>query len=170
MADVQCGFGHLCLLEQAYAQALEHFKQAEALCGSFYYGRAIEARSYRAIAHLAMGEWKEALVCSHHAVVWLIGREHAMIAPQQIYWNQYQVLLAQGEPEEAQQALVKAHRAVVNQLDSLASAYPTSVDTTGIQEQFLTRLPWNEDIVTVWDMLPISNSSVALHFLHGYPG
>ena len=170
MADVQCCLGHLCLLEQAYAQALAHFKRAETFCGNFYYGRAIEARSYRAIAHLALGEWKEALVCSHHAVVWLIGREHAMLAPQRIYWNQYQVLLAQGEPEEAQEALVKAHRVVVNQLDNLAGAYPTAVDNTLLREQFYTRLPWNEEIMTMWDMLPLSNSHVALHFLHGYPG
>lgn len=36
-------------------------------------------------------------------------------------------------------------------------------------EQFL-RLPWNQEIVTLWDMLPLSNSNVTLYFLHGYPG
>ena len=79
-------------------------------------------------------------------------------------------MLAQSESEEAQEALVKAHRVVADQLENLAGAYPTSVDNVWIREQFLTRLPWNQDIVTIWDMLPITNSHVALHFLHGYPG
>ena len=170
MADIHCSLGHLSLLKEGYGDALAHFKQVEELCGNFYYGRAIEARSYRAMAHLAMDELKEALVCSHHAVVWLIGREHAMVAPQRVYWNQYQVLLARREPEEAQESLVKAHRVVSDQLENLAGAYPTTIDDAVINEQFIARLPWNQDILTMWDMLPITNSHVSLHLLHGYPG
>jgi predicted ATPase/DNA-binding SARP family transcriptional activator len=170
MADVQCGLGHLCLLRREAGRALVHFRQAESLCGNFYYGRAIEARSYRAMAHLALGQLPEAVNCSHHAVVWLIGREQAMYAPQRVYWNQYQVLLAEGEIEEAQEALVKAHRVVATQLESIAEAYPITTDPDLVKAQFLTRLPWNQDIVGVWETLPLSSSVAVLHLLHGYPG
>ena len=169
MADAQCCLGHLALLRNEGHQALSYFEQAEMMCGNFYHGRAIEARSFRAMAYLALGQEKEAINCSHHAVVWIIGREHVMYAPQRVYWNQFQVLM-HWQPEEAQEALVKAHRIVANQLDNLPEAYPTSVDNDFIREQFLTRLPWNQDIVTMWDMLPLSTSHVALHLLHGYPG
>jgi tetratricopeptide (TPR) repeat protein len=169
MADAQCCLGHLSLLRHEDYQALTCFQQAEELCGNFYYSRAIEARSFRAMAYLNLGQFKEALNCSHHAVVWLIGREHVMYAPQRVYWNQFQVL-KEWQPEEAQEALVKAHRIVANQLDNLLEAYPTNVDNDLVKDQFLTRLPWNQDIVTMWDMLPLSSSHVALHLLHGYPG
>jgi len=169
MADAQCCLGHLGLLRNEGYRALAYFQQAEELCGNFYYSRAIEARSFRAIAYLTLGQFKEALNCSHHAVVWLIGRDHVMYAPQRIYWNQFQVL-KEWQPEEAQEALVKAHRIVTNQLDNLLEAYPTNFDNDLIKEQFLARLPWNQEIMTMWDMLPLSNSHVALHLLHGYPG
>jgi DNA-binding SARP family transcriptional activator len=168
MADAQCCLGQLCLLRNEDYRALSYFEQAEEQCGNFYYGRAIEARSFRAMAYLSLGQFKEALNCSHHAVVWLIGRENVMYAPQRVYWNQFQVL-KEWQPEEAQECLVKAHRIVTNQLDNLLEAYPTNVDSDLIKEQFLN-LPWNQDIMTMWDMLPLSNSHVALHLLHGYPG
>ncbi|MCB0165823.1 MAG: AAA family ATPase [Anaerolineae bacterium] len=169
MADSLTGLGHLCLHRQEGQKALAHFRQAEELCGNFYSGRAIEARSFRAMAYLILGQPKEALNCSHHAAVWLIGRENVIYAPQRIYWNHFQVL-KEWQPEEAQEALVKAHRLVRNQLDNLLGAYPTNIDNDVITEEFLTRLPWNQEIVTMWDMLPLSNSHVALHLLHGYPG
>ncbi|MCB9102335.1 MAG: AAA family ATPase [Anaerolineales bacterium] len=169
MADSLTGLGHLCLHRQEGPKALAYFRQAEELCGNFYSGRAIEARSFRAMAYLILGQPKEALNCSHHAAVWLIGRENVIYAPQRIYWNHFQVL-KEWQPEEAQEALVKAHRLVRNQLDNLLGAYPTNIDNDVITEEFLTRLPWNQEIVTMWDMLPLSNSHVALHLLHGYPG
>ncbi|MCB0179926.1 MAG: AAA family ATPase [Anaerolineae bacterium] len=169
MADSLTGLGHLCLHRQEGHKALSYFRQAEELCGNFYSGRAIEARSFRAMAYLILGQPKEALNCSHHAAVWLIGRENVIYAPQRIYWNHFQVL-KEWQPEEAQEALVKAHRLVRNQLDNLLGAYPTNIDNDVITEEFLTRLPWNQEIVTIWDMLPLSNSHVALHLLHGYPG
>ena len=167
MAEVECCLGHLSLRHNDGHRAHSYFQQAEMMCGSFYHGRAIEARSYRAIAYLMLGQLKEALNCSHHAVVWLIGREHVMYAPQRVYWNQYKVLLAQMQPEEAQEALVKGHRVVINQLDNLHEVYPSTIDNDLIKDKFLTKLPWNQDIMTMWDMLPLSNSHVALHLLHG---
>lgn len=164
IADVQCSLGHLKLAQQNYRHALAHFEQTEALSGSFYHGRAIEARSFRAIAHLRLGELNEALVASHHAVVWLSGREHGMHAPQRVYWNQHEVMLAHWETVEAQEALVKAYRLVRDQLKTISEAYPASVSDTLIQNQFCARLPWNQDIVTMWDMLPLTNSHSALHF------
>jgi predicted ATPase/DNA-binding SARP family transcriptional activator len=170
MADVQCCLGYLCLLDAKAERAVAHFQHAEALCGNFYFGRAIEARSYRAVAHLALKQWAEALNCSYHAVAWLRGREHNMYAPQRVYFNQYQVFLAQGEIEEAQEALVKAHTIVLTQANKLAEIYPVMANRDRICEQFLTRLPWNREIMTVWDRLPLSTSVTVLRSLHGYPG
>jgi tetratricopeptide (TPR) repeat protein len=170
MADVQCCLGYLCLLGAEAERAVAHFKQAEVLCGNFYFGRAIEARSHRAVAHLALGQLAEALNCSHHAVVWLSGREHNMYASQRVYFNQYQVLLAQGEMEEAQEALVKAHTIVRTQANKLSEVYPALLDEDRVCERFLTRLPWNREIMTVWDRLPLSTSVTILRSLHGYPG
>jgi hypothetical protein len=87
-----------------------------------------------------------------------------------VYFNQYQVLLAQGEIEEAQDALVKAHTIVLTQANKLAEVYPAMVDYDRIYERFLTRLPWNREIMTVWDRLPLSTSVTILRSLHGYPG
>lgn len=170
MADVQCCLGYLCLLGAKAERAVAHFQQAELLCGNFYFGRAIEARSHRAVAHLALTQLAEALNCSHHAVVWLSGREHNMYAPQRVYFNQYQVLLAHGEMEEAQDALVKAHTIVLTQANKLAEVYPAIVNHDRICERFLTRLPWNREIMAVWDRLPLSTSVTVLRSLHGYPG
>jgi DNA-binding SARP family transcriptional activator len=170
MADVQSGLGSLCMLRGQAERALAHFKQAEVLCGNFYSGRAIEARSQRAVAHLALKQLAEALNCSHHAVVWLSGREHNMHAPQRVYFNQYQVLLAHGEVEEAQDALVKAHTIVRQQADSLAELYPALADQELLCERFLTSLPWNREILSVWDRLPLATSVTVLRSLHSYPG
>jgi predicted ATPase len=170
MADVQCCLGYLCLLSADAERAVAHFKQAEALCGNFYFGRAIEARSHRAVAHLALKQLAEALNCSHHAVVWLSGREHNMYAPQRVYFNQYQVLLAQGEMEEAQDALVKAHTIVLTQANNIAEVYPATIDHDMIRERFLARLPWNREIMTGWERLPLATSVTVLRSLHGYPG
>jgi tetratricopeptide (TPR) repeat protein len=170
MADAQCCLGYLCLQRGEAERAVTHFKQAEAMCGNFYSGRAIEARSHQAVAHLALRQLAEALNCSHHAVVWLNSHEHNMLAPQRVYFNQYQVLLAQGEVEEAQDALVKAHTLVRSQANNVTKIYPALVDHELIRECFLTRLPWNREIMSVWDSLPISNSVTVLRSLHGYPG
>jgi len=170
MADVECCLGYLALQRCAPERALGYFKQAEALCGNFYCGRTVEARSQRAIAHLALRQLSEALHCSHHAVIWLSGREQNMHAPQRVYYNQYQVLLAQGEMEEAQDALVKAYTIVQAQARNLAAIYAPTADVAQIQERFLTRLPWNREIMAVWERLPLASSVTVLRSLHSYPG
>lgn len=168
MADVQCCLGYLYLHLVEPELALEHFKRAEALCGNFYCGRTIEARSHRAVAHLALRQLGEALNCSHHAVVWLSGREHILLAPQRVYLNQYQVLLAQGEMEEAQNALVKAYAIVQAQARGLRALYAPAGDAP--VERFLSRLPWNREIMADWESLPLSSSVTVLRSLHSYPG
>jgi tetratricopeptide (TPR) repeat protein len=170
MADAQCCLGYVCLQRGEAERAVMHFKQAEAMCGNFYSGRAIEARSHQAVAHLALRQLAEALNCSHHAVVWLNSHEYNMHAPQRVYFNQYQVLLAQGEVEEAQDALVKAHTIVRLQASNVAKIYAAPVDHELIRERFLNRLPWNREIMSVWDSLPLANSVTVLRSLHGYPG
>jgi predicted ATPase/DNA-binding SARP family transcriptional activator len=170
MADVQSCLGYLCLLRGEAEQAVAHFKQAEVLCGNFYSGRAIEARSQRAVAHLSLKQYAEALNCSHHAVIWLSGHEHNMYAPQRVYFNQFQVLLAQGEVEEAQNALVKAYTIVRTQAEHLAHVYPPMADHGLVRERFLSNLPWNREIMTVWDRLPLATSVTVLRSLHSYPG
>ncbi|GAB4431869.1 MAG: hypothetical protein OHK0015_18790 [Chloroflexi bacterium OHK40] len=169
MADVQCCLGLLCLQRGEPEHALSHLKQAEALCGSSYSGRAIEARSHRAMAHLALRQLTEALHCSAHAVIWLSRHEQNMLAPQRVYLNQYYVLLAQGEMEEAQDALVKAYTIVQIQAKHIAEVH-TPVNTRPLHERFLTGLPWNREIMAIWESLPLSTSVAVLRSLHGYPG
>ena len=164
MADVQCSLGHLRMAQRQYKLALQHFDKTEDLSGSFYHGRAIEARSFRAIAHLRLDELNEALVASHHAMVWLGGREHVLHAPQRICWNQHVVMLAHWEAVEAQEALVKGFRLLRSQLETIGEAYPESVSESEIRTRFLTNLPWNNEINTMWEMLPLTNSHSALHF------
>jgi tetratricopeptide (TPR) repeat protein len=170
MADVQCCLGNLCLLRGEAERAIAHFKQVEALCGSYYSGRAIEARSQRAMAHLALKQMADALHCSAHAVIWLSRHAQNMLAPQRVYLNQYHVLLAQGEMEEAQDALVNAYTIVQAQLRSIAELYATKTDDAPIRERFLTRLPWNREIMEIWESLPLATSVTVLRTLHGYPG
>ncbi|HEX5691378.1 MAG TPA: tetratricopeptide repeat protein, partial [Roseiflexaceae bacterium] len=170
MADAQCCLGYLSMLRGEPEQAAIYFTQAEALCGNFYSGRAIEARSYLAMAHLALRHMADAVNCSHHAVVWLNSHEHNMFAPQRVYFNQYQVLLANGELEEAQNALVMAHTIVQSQALNLSKIYPTTGGRDLPRERFLNRLPWNREIMSVWDNLPLSTSVTVLRSLHGYPG
>lgn len=170
MAEVQCVLGHLNLHKGRPELALDYFKLAETLCNGFNHSIAIESRSYRAIALMSLSEFREARVSSHHAIVWMIGREHTLPAPQRIHWNQYQVLLAEGEAVEAQQALVTAFGHVETQMKRLSEAYPSSMNVDEIEHLYLSRLKWNQEIITEWDMLPIANSRVALHRVHGYPG
>ncbi|NNJ12732.1 AAA family ATPase [Chloroflexales bacterium ZM16-3] len=170
MADVQCCMGNLCLLRGEAERAITHYKQAEALCGSYYSGRAIEARSQRAMAHLALRQLAEALHCSAHAVIWLSRYEQNMLAPQRVYLNQYHVLLAQGEMEEAQDALVHAYTIVQAQARGLAELYAARTDYALIRERFLSDLPWNREIMEIWESLPLSSSVTVLRSLHGYPG
>jgi predicted ATPase/DNA-binding SARP family transcriptional activator len=170
MADVQCCLGYLGLLRGEAEGAVAHFKQAEALCGHFYSGRAIEARSQRAVAHLALGQAAEALNCSHHAVVWLSGREPTLFAPQRVYFNQYQVLRAQGEVEEAQDALAKAHTIVQLQAERLAEVYPELVDQEMLRERFLSRLPWNRDIAAACEQQALDSCLSLPRLLQNYVG
>jgi hypothetical protein len=70
--------------------------------------------------------------------------------------NHYQVLLAWGQVDEAQTALITAHQMVLDQADNLTDINPTTVDHSNLKEQFLTRLPWNRAIIDAWETLPFA--------------
>jgi hypothetical protein len=46
----------------------------------------------------------------------------------------------------------------------------TPVNTRPLHERFLTGLPWNREIMAIWESLPLSTSVAVLRSLHGYPG
>jgi len=156
MIDIECCLGYLWLGRSMPEQALTHFERAQSLGENTFNRRIIEAKSYQAMAYLQLGQLDKALEYTHLTIAQLMGRKHGLEAAQRLYLNHYQVLLAWGQVDEAQTALITAHQMVLDQADNLTDINPTTVDHSNLKEQFLTRLPWNRAIIAAWETLPFA--------------
>lgn len=156
LVDIECCLGQLYLGRSQPAQALTHFEQAQALGENTFHRRIIETKSYQAVAYLQLGQLDQALQYTYQAIAQLMGRKHGLEAAQRLYLNHYQILLAWGHIDEAQAALITAHQMVLDQTNHLTTIDPLIVAQAGLKEQFMTRPPWNREIIAAWETLPFS--------------
>jgi tetratricopeptide (TPR) repeat protein len=156
LIDIECCLGHLWLGRRQPQPALTHFERAQSLGANTFNRRIIEAKSFQAVAYLQLGQLDKALAHTHQAIAQLLGRQHGLEAAQRLYLNHYQILLAWGQVDEAQTALITAHQMVLDQAGNLADVNPTIVNHADLKTQFLTRLPWNREIIAAWETLPFA--------------
>jgi tetratricopeptide (TPR) repeat protein len=152
LAEMHSYWGQLYLAQAEPQAALTHFEQAQALCSPGSPNLVIETLSYQALACLALEQTEPALTCSHQAMSRLHQRRDGLEAAQRIYFNHYRVLLAAGQPVEAQTALATARQMVLAQAADFKLAAFTAESTDTIRERFLTHLPWNREIMAASEM------------------
>lgn len=147
MIDIKVCLGHLYLGQADPAQALHYFMEAQKLSTDIVTSRTIEAKSYQALSLLLLGQVEEAACHSHAALTELAGWDYSVEAVQRLFLNHYRIMVAQNQLDEAQAALAAARDIVRTQANDLAAVPPTVTDNLALQTGFLTRVPWNRDII-----------------------
>jgi predicted ATPase len=102
----------------------------------------IVGRSYQAMAHSMLGDKARALEESRAAIALLESHGNTEALPEEIYYNHYSIMLAQGAPEEALSWLSKAHDVI--------AAKGSKITNPAFRESFFTNVPLNREILAAW--------------------
>ncbi|MDX1520115.1 MAG: AAA family ATPase, partial [Anaerolineae bacterium] len=151
MAEVLCHLGHFHLANEDPDQALLNFEQAQKLSDGVSASRTIEALSYKALAYLAAEQPEQALSYSNQAIDRLTQRQNNVEAGQRIYLNHYRILRSMKQMAQAQVVLSQAHNLIVEQSTKLYLDDSTTSSLEAIQEDFISKLPWNREIIALTD-------------------
>ncbi|MBI1743484.1 tetratricopeptide repeat protein [Candidatus Acetothermia bacterium] len=132
MGDAYLGLGR-------YAEALTHYEQARALFEEMgEKPMQLVCLSAEGMAYLGLNELERALTASSQAIQMLEAGESCS-TPQEIQFNHFHVLWAQGRHEEALKYLQMAYDAVMQRAERLSDAE--------LRESFLKNVTLNREIV-----------------------
>jgi tetratricopeptide (TPR) repeat protein len=148
MAEVQSYLGQLHLASENPKLALACFEQVQNLTQRRASGQVIEALSYQALAHLALGQFELALSCSNQALTRLSERQNNLIAAQRVYLNHYKILQATQQPAQAQVVLAQAREIMHQQAAEINLTEQTGASLARVKELFFSNLPWNRELLS----------------------